>query len=158
MRKYPEIAPSHKYFELTREEQMEHDWHLIQKQGQINPKRYLIDQHSGFVAHNLHPGISPLTLHYGMFLVCMQKLGSREQNQLWEKDIKSLKKIGCYAQTELGHGSNVAGLETTATLDLKTDEFIIHSPTVTSTKFWPGSLGLWANHAIVFAQCHVSNK
>lgn len=25
--------------------------------------------------------------------------------------------IGCYAQTELGHGSNVRGLETTATWD-----------------------------------------
>lgn len=158
MRKHPELAPSHKYFELNREEQMEHDWNLIKKQGEINPKRYLLEQHSGFLAHNLHAGISPLTLHYGMFLVCLQKLGSREQNLLWEKDIKTLKKIGCYAQTELGHGSNVAGLETTATLDLNTDEFIIHSPTVTSTKFWPGSLGLWANHAVVFAQCHVSSK
>jgi len=52
-----------------------------------------------------------------MFLVCVQKLGSREQNLLWEKEIKQLKMIGCYAQTELGHGSNVAGLETTAILD-----------------------------------------
>ena len=60
--------------------------------------------------------------------------------------------MGCYAQTELGHGSNVAGLETTATLDMNTDEFIIHSPTVTSTKFWPGGLGLWANHAVVCAR------
>jgi hypothetical protein len=42
--------------------------------------------------------------------------------------------IGCYAQTELGHGSNVQGLETTATFDPKTDEFIIHSPTLTSSK------------------------
>ena len=76
---------------------MEHDWRLIKKQGEINPKRYLLDQHSGFLAHNLYPGISPLTLHFGMFLVCVQKLGSREQNLIWEKDIKSLKKIGCYA-------------------------------------------------------------
>lgn len=42
--------------------------------------------------------------------------------------------IGCYAQTELGHGSNVQGLETTATFDPATDEFVMHSPTVTSTK------------------------
>jgi hypothetical protein len=33
-----------------------------------------------------------------------------------------------YAQTELGHGSNLAGLETTATLDKSTDEWVIHSP------------------------------
>ena len=66
--------------------------------------------------------------------------------------------MGCYAQTELGHGSNVAGLETTATLDLQTDEFIIHSPTVTSTKYWPGGLGRWANHALVFARCIVGEN
>lgn len=73
-------------------------------------------------------------------------------------EVKTLRKIGCYAQTELGHGSNIAGIETTATLDMKTDEFVIHSPTVTSTKYWPGGLGLWANHAIVFAQCLVEGN
>ena len=52
----------------------------------------------------------------------------------------------------------MAGLETTATLDLETDEWIIHSPTVTSTKYWPGGMGLWANHAIVLAQCKVGTK
>jgi acyl-CoA oxidase len=93
-----------------------------------------------------------------MFLTCVQKLGSDEQAKLWEPEIRSLKRVGCYAQTELGHGSNVAGLETTATLDLEKDEFVIHSPTVTSTKFWPGSLGLWANHAVVFAQCLSNGK
>jgi acyl-CoA oxidase len=66
--------------------------------------------------------------------------------------------MGCYAQTELGHGSNIAGLETTASLDEETDEFVIHSPTVTSTKYWPGGLGLWANHAAVFAQCLVGEN
>jgi len=69
-----------------------------------------------------------------------------------------MKKTGCYAQTELGHGSNIAGLETTATLDQKTDEWVIHSPTVTSTKYWPGGLGSWANHAAVFARCIVDGS
>jgi acyl-CoA oxidase len=52
----------------------------------------------------------------------------------------------------LGHGSDVASLETTATLDKTTDEFIIHSPTVTSTKYWPGDLGRMTSHAVVFAR------
>lgn len=60
--------------------------------------------------------------------------------------------LGCYAQTELGHGSNVAALETTATFDQKTDEFVIHSPTITATKWWPGDMGRYANHALVMAQ------
>ena len=60
--------------------------------------------------------------------------------------------IGCYAQTELGHGSNVAGLETTATYCEKTETFTIHSPTIKAAKFWPGALGIQANHAVVFAR------
>jgi acyl-CoA oxidase len=75
-----------------------------------------------------------------------------------KEDISTWRKLGCYAQTELGHGSNIAGLETTATLDLQTDEWVIHSPTVTSTKYWPGSLGRWANHAALFARCIVGKQ
>lgn len=55
----------------------------------------------------------------------------------------------------MGHGSDVAGLETTATLDMKTDEWVIHTPHIRATKFWPGSLGIHANHAIVYARCVV---
>ena len=60
--------------------------------------------------------------------------------------------MGTYAQTELGHGSNVAALETTATLDKATDEFVIHSPTITSAKYWPGDLGRMSSHAVIFAR------
>jgi len=35
-------------------------------------------------------------------------------------------------------GSNVRRLETTATYDPETEEFVLHSPTITATKFWPG--------------------
>ena len=87
-----------------------------------------------------------------MFSMSVNNLGSEEQVKKLDHDIQHHKMIGCYAQTELGHGSNVGGLETTATLDKKTDEFIIHSPTVTSTKFWPGDMGRFATHAIVFAR------
>lgn len=41
-------------------------------------------------------------------------------------------------QTELGHGTFIRGLETTATYDPKTQEYIINSPTLTSYKWWPG--------------------
>jgi len=67
-----------------------------------------------------------------------------------------MKIIGCYAQTELGHGSNVAGLLTTAKLDQATDEWIINTPNMLATKFWPGSLGVMANHAVVFAKLHTA--
>merc|ERR1711998_444788 len=60
--------------------------------------------------------------------------------------------LGCYAQTEMGHGSNVAGIETTATFDKETQEFILHTPTIKATKFWPGALGKNSTHACIMAQ------
>ena len=69
-----------------------------------------------------------------------------------------MKILGCYAQTELGHGSNVQGLETTATLDKSSDEFVIHTPNIKATKFWPGGLGLQATHAIVYAKLMLGGK
>jgi acyl-CoA oxidase len=56
------------------------------------------------------------------------------------------------------YGSNVRGLETTATYDVKTKEFIINSPTLSSTIWWPGGLGKLSNHAIVYAQLEIGGK
>ena len=47
----------------------------------------------------------------------------------------------------------MAGLETTATYDPKTEQFTIHSPTIKAAKFWPGALGLQSNYAVLFARC-----
>lgn len=58
----------------------------------------------------------------------------------------------CYLQTELGHGTNVVRLETTATYLPDTEEFELHSPTLTSTKWWIGALGKTATHGIVQAK------
>ena len=76
-----------------------------------------------------------------------------DSQKKWIAEADNLVITGCYAQTELGHGSNVQGLETTAKLDLKNDQFIIHTPSIRATKFWPGSLGIVCTHAIVFARC-----
>ena len=65
---------------------------------------------------------------------------------------------GTYAQTELGHGSDVSSLETTATFDPKSDEFIIHTPSISATKFWPGDLGNFSSHAIVFANLIIDDQ
>lgn len=66
--------------------------------------------------------------------------------------------IGCYAQTELGHGSNVRGLETTATWNPDDKTFTLHSPSLTASKWWIGSLGKAANHAVVMAQLIIDGK
>ncbi|XAR54930.1 Acyl-CoA oxidase [Bertholletia excelsa] len=91
-------------------------------------------------------------LHWGMFVPAIKGQGTEEQQKKWLSLAYKMKIIGCYAQTELGHGSNVQGLETTATFDPQTDEFIIHSPTLTSSKWWPGGLGKASTHAVVYAR------
>ena len=60
--------------------------------------------------------------------------------------------------TELGHGSNVQGLETTATYDPSTKEFIMHSPSLTASKWWAGGLGRTADHAVVMANLITQGK
>ncbi|KAI3770550.1 hypothetical protein L6452_01686 [Arctium lappa] len=69
-----------------------------------------------------------------MFIPAIEGQGTEEQKRKWLPLAQKMKVIGCYAQTELGHGSNVQGLETTATFDPHTDEFVIHSPTLTSSE------------------------
>jgi len=87
-----------------------------------------------------------------MFLLCLENMCTEEQREKWIPLTKNFKIMGNYAQTELGHGSNVAGLETTATFDQKTDEFVIHTPSIRAAKWWPGDLGNFSTHAIVFAK------
>ncbi|KAM0934278.1 putative acyl-CoA oxidase, acyl-CoA dehydrogenase/oxidase and middle domain superfamily [Dioscorea sansibarensis] len=95
---------------------------------------------------------SYVDLHWGMFVPVIKAQGTDEQHKKWLTLAYKMQIIGCYAQTELGHGSNVQGLETTATFDPKSDEFVIHSPTLTSSKWWPGGLGKASTHAVVFAR------
>lgn len=70
----------------------------------------------------------------------------------------NFEELGCFCLTELGHGSDVSKLETTVHYDQLTNEFIIHSPTKTSRKFWIGNLAVTATKAVVFGQLIISGK
>ncbi|KAK7091567.1 peroxisomal acyl-coenzyme A oxidase 1-like [Littorina saxatilis] len=93
----------------------------------------------------------PYGVHYSMFMDTLERQASEEQKAKWLPLAKSYRMVGTYAQTEMGHGTFLRGLETTATYDGKTKEFIIDSPTITSTKYWPGGLGKTANCCVVMA-------
>lgn len=100
----------------------------------------------------------PLALHWIMFIPNIISLCDDEQQAEWLPLCRDWKVIGCYAQTEVGHGSNVRALETTATFlpeskgGMSGGSWVINSPTITSAKAWPGTLGRNANYAMVIAR------
>lgn len=102
----------------------------------------------------------PVWLHDSMAYSTVQSQASQEQliDMGWEESMRDGKFIGCYAQTELRHGSNLSALRTTATFDQDTDEFIIHTPDPADAKCWAGGLGKTATHAIVQAKLIIHGK
>lgn len=84
--------------------------------------------------------------HYGLFLPTVMGQGTEEQNANWLFKTAMLQIVGCYAQTELGHGSNVRGLQTTATYDKTTQQFVLNTPTLRSLKWWPGIFFIFPFH------------
>jgi acyl-CoA oxidase len=104
------------------------------------------------MAEYLVDEMSPYHLTMTMFVTSVREQGDEAQRAYWLPKIENFDIIGCYAQTEMGHGSNVRGLELQAKWDPQQKSFILHSPYLTASKWWNGALGRTANHAIVAAQ------
>ncbi|KAI1785435.1 peroxisomal oxidase [Ganoderma leucocontextum] len=94
----------------------------------------------------------PIQLHMAAFEPVIKSQGSPELHAKYSALIAHRGIIGCYLQTELGHGTNVAALETTATYLPATREFELHTPTPTAAKWWIGALGRTATHGVVQAR------
>lgn len=103
-------------------------------------------------------GYGSLNNSHGIFLQTIAGQGSKEQSEFWIPKILNFEITGAYAQTELGHGSNVRGLMTTAVFDKEKDEFVLNTPTLRSIKWWPGALGKVATHCTLYAQVIIDNK
>ncbi len=56
----------------------------------------------------------------------------------------------------LGYGNNAVEMETTATYDKATQEFIVNTPTPLAQKYWITNGAVHAKHIIVFAQVSIS--
>ncbi|XP_065770099.1 peroxisomal acyl-coenzyme A oxidase 3 isoform X2 [Muntiacus reevesi] len=92
-------------------------------------------------------------LHVLTFGSAIYSSGSERHFKYLPK-IFSMEIFGCFALTEVSHGSNTKGIRTTAHYDPTTQEFIIHSPDFEAAKFWVGNMGKTATHAVVFAQLY----
>ena len=91
-------------------------------------------------------------VQWGLFGGAVENLGTKRHHEAYVKKIISLEVLGCFAMTETGHGSDVQALETTATYDAATEEFVIHSETPTARKDYIGGAAETACIAAVFAQ------
>lgn len=90
-------------------------------------------------------------VQWGLFGGAVENLGTERHRDFIERLI-TLDLLGCFAMTETGHGSDVANLETTATYDPATQEFVVHSPTPSARKDYIGGAAEHARMAAVFAQ------
>jgi len=95
---------------------------------------------------------------WGLFGGAVQNLGTERHHEVYVRPLITLDLLGCFAMTETGHGSDVQKLETTATYDPDTEEFVIHSPTPTSRKDYIGGAAESATVAAVFAQLITQGK
>jgi len=97
-------------------------------------------------------------VQWGLFGGAVENLGTDRHHQAYVRRIIDLDLLGCFAMTETGHGSDVQSLETTASYDPGTEEFVINSPTPTSRKDYIGGAAQTARVAAVFAQLITGGK
>ncbi|MGN6104876.1 MAG: acyl-CoA dehydrogenase family protein, partial [Kofleriaceae bacterium] len=96
-------------------------------------------------------------VQFGLYGGAVWALGTmRHHSRL--PGIAQLDELGCFAMSEVGHGSNVADLETTAVYDPATRELVIHTPGESARKEWIGGAARDARWAVVFAQLEVAGE
>ena len=91
-------------------------------------------------------------VQWGLFGAAILHLGTEPHHEAWLPDAMSLDLPGAFAMTEIGHGSDVASIATTATYDPATEEFDIHTPFRGAWKDYLGNAALHGRAAVVFAQ------
>ncbi|ESO87713.1 hypothetical protein LOTGIDRAFT_127454 [Lottia gigantea] len=116
-----------------------------------------------FAAHELASVIDPamttkMTVQFNLFGGTILKLGTQRHHDKLLKGIDNLNDVGCFGLTELGYGNNAVEMETTATYDSATKEFIVNTPSTLAQKYWITNGAVHAKHCIVFSQLIVDGK
>ncbi len=116
------------------------------------------DDLAGFMAAFETLGFHDISLvikfgvQFGLWGGSVLRLGTDYHHQKYLPATATVDLPGCFAMTEIGHGSNVRDIETTATYDPATGEFDLHSSTFTSGKNYIGNAAVHGRIATVFAQ------
>lgn len=99
-----------------------------------------------------------LGVHFFLWGGAIQFFGTKRHHDKWLSDTENYAIKGCFAMSELGHGSNVRGIETVTTYDSSTEEFVINTPCESAQKYWIGGAANHATHTIVFSQLSISGN
>ncbi|WP_104110490.1 acyl-CoA dehydrogenase [Arthrobacter sp. N199823] len=91
-------------------------------------------------------------VQWGLFGSAVLHLGNQEHQDKWLPGIMNLDIPGSFAMTEIGHGSDVASIATTATYDQQSQEFVINTPFRAAWKEYIGNAAVDGLAAVVFAQ------
>ena len=97
-------------------------------------------------------------VQFGLFGMSVYFLGTEKHHQKYLKSIGTLELPGCFAMTETGHGSNVKGIETTATFNPSDKTFTIQTPKPEARKEYIGNAACHARMATVFAKLILDGK
>jgi acyl-CoA oxidase len=97
-------------------------------------------------------------VQFGLFGMSVYFLGTEKHHKKYLKQIGTLELPGCFAMTETGHGSNVKGIETTATYNHQTKTFLINTPHELAKKEYIGNAAVHGQMATVFAKLLVDEK
>lgn len=89
-------------------------------------------------------------VHFFLYGKSILTLGTEKHMKYVENALK-LKDLGCFALTELSHGSNVQGCLTNAVFDERKGNFVLYTPHERGVKFWIGNAAHTANMAVVAA-------
>ncbi|KAF0723665.1 hypothetical protein AaE_009850, partial [Aphanomyces astaci] len=99
-----------------------------------------------------------MTVQFNLFGGTVLKLGTDRHHGAFLDGIDRFENVGCFGLTELGYGNNAVEMETTATYDAATEEFVINTPSTKAQKYWITNSALHAQFAVVFARLLTGGK
>jgi acyl-CoA oxidase len=97
-------------------------------------------------------------VQFGLFGMSVYFLGTEKHHKKYLKQIGTLELPGCFAMTETGHGSNVKGIETTATYQHATKTLIINTPNEQAKKEYIGNAAVHGQMATTFVKLVIDGK